>query len=323
MKDTNVLVLHNIPLETSQKDIRIYLEGRLLAVAKLFGLESWPTGEAIAELVTRSSELFIFAATAANFIEDPNTSDPTHQLGIIMSTTYIASPKSSPYLHLDALYLTVLREAFPDISEHQRERLRTVLGSIVLLLDPLESYSLEALFELRENTVCSTLLQLHSIAIVPKPGCGSVRLIHPSFHDFLVDSDRCDDTNFAVNAQLQHASLAERCLRVLDKLVPDICKIGDRSLYNQEVDDLASRITTSIPAHMQYACRHWASHLVKGDIDDKMLALLLRFCSTQLLNWLEVMSLLGELGSAITSLQSAHAAVKVRYPNFCARSIDM
>ena len=139
----------------------------------------------------------------------------------------------------------------------------------------------------------------------------------------MVNSDQCDDTNFVVNVQLQHASLVEQCLRVLDKLMLDICKIGGCSLYNQEADDLASWITTKIPAHMQYTCRHWASHLVKDDINDKMLALLLRFCSTQLLNWLEVMSLLGELGSAITSLQSAHAAVKVRYPNFCARSIDI
>jgi len=200
-------------------------------------------------------------------------------------------------------------------------RLQAVLGSIVLLSDALEAESLEGLLGLEEDTVRSTLLHLHSIAIVPGPGRGCVRLIHPSFHDFLVDSSRCDDANFAVNAQLQHALLAERCLRVLDTLVPDICKIGDRSLCNQEVDDLASRIMTHIPAHVQYACRHWASHLVKGHMNDEILALMLGFCLRQFLNWLEVMSLLGELGIAVTALQLAHAAVKVRHLGFCARSV--
>ena len=322
MNDTNILVLHNIPPEISQKDIRVYLEERLSLVAQYFGFRSWPSSDELARLVEKSSGLFIFAATAANFIEDRNASQPRRQLGIVLATAYITSSATSPHRHLDALYLAVLREAFPDIGEDHRTRLREVLGSIVLLSDLLEAESLEALLGLEEDTVRSTLLHLHSIAVVPEPGRGSVRLIHPSLHDFLVDGDRCDDANFAVNAQLQHALLAERCLRVLDTLVPDICKIGDRSLGNQEIDDLGGRIATRIPAHVQYACRHWASHLAKGRMNDEILALLLGFCARQFLNWLEVMSLLDSLGGAITALESAHAAVKVRYPGFCARSIN-
>jgi len=43
-----------------------------------------------------------------------------------------------------------------------------------------------------------------------------------------------------------------------------------------------------------------------------MLDLLLKFCLEQLLNWLGVMSLLGELDGAITALQSARRMVEVR-----------
>src|SRR5882762_1785786 len=105
MKDTNALVLHNIPLDISQKDIRIYLTGRLSAIARSFGLGPWPTDEAIAQLVERSNELFIFAATIANFIEDQNASDPVDQLEIVMIKTHIESPVTSPHRQLDALYL--------------------------------------------------------------------------------------------------------------------------------------------------------------------------------------------------------------------------
>jgi hypothetical protein len=197
-----------------------------------------------------------------------------------------------------------------------------VLGAIVLLFDPLGPDSLESLLGLEQNTVHSTLLHLHSIAIVSDTGDGSVRLIHPSFHDFLIDTDRCDDVNFAVNARPHHTLLAENCLRVLQTLSSDICEIGDPSIYNQQVVNLSSRIATHIPVHVRYACRHWASHLLRGDIHDTILDLLLIFCSSQLLNWLEVMSLLGALDIAMTALQSTHRAVKVRHLHFSVRSFN-
>ena len=312
LNETRALVLHNIPLDISQKDIRIYLHHRLSVIARSFGLESWPEIDARDRLVEKSGGLFIFAATAANFVEDPNDSNPIQQLKTVLSATYIASTETSPHRHLDMLYLTVLREAFPKISAAHRVRLGNVLGAIVLVFDPLEPESLEALLGLEERTVRLTLHRLHSIASVPDAGGGPVRLIHPSFHDFLVDGDRCDDGNFVVNGRDRHTWLAERCLRVLQTLSADMCKIGDASVYNQEVSDLAARIATLIPAHVQYACRHWASHLSSGDVHDGMLDLLLKFCLEQLLNWLGVMSLLGELDSTITALQSARRMVEVR-----------
>src|SRR5258705_6835708 len=68
MKDTNALVLHSIPLDISQKDIRIYLQDRLWHTAQCFGLASWPAGDGLDRLIERSRGLFIFAATVANFI---------------------------------------------------------------------------------------------------------------------------------------------------------------------------------------------------------------------------------------------------------------
>src|SRR5713101_2213331 len=42
MKDTNALVLHSIPSDISQKDIRVYLEDRLSRIARSLKLRSWP-----------------------------------------------------------------------------------------------------------------------------------------------------------------------------------------------------------------------------------------------------------------------------------------
>ena len=313
MKETGRLILHNIPSNISETDIRIYLEAQLSDIAQSFSLpSSWPVNEDVVRLVKQSAGLFIFAATASKFIADRGAHDPKQQLTILMSTTYVASGNASPHRELDSLYLRVLHEAFPNISGGQRARLKTILGTVILLFDPLDPEGLEALLDLDEGTVRMTLCSLHSIIIVPEVGDGSVRLIHPSVHDFLVDDDRCSDRNFAVRPQLQHTLLAQHCLRVLQDLSQDMCKIMNPSICNQEVTDLPARIATYIPAHVQYACRYWASHLSSGDIHDTMLDLLLQFCSKQLVNWVSVMSLLGELNGTITALQLARRKVQVR-----------
>ena len=323
MKDTSALILHSIPSDISEKDIRVYLQKRLSRIARSFSLpSSWPSEEDWRKLVEESRGLFIYAATAANFIGDRIAGNPKRQLAILMSDAHAMYNKVSPHWQLDMLYLQVLHEAFPSISGEQRTRLKTVQGTLALLFDPLDPESLDALLDLEESTVRLTLSNLHSIAIVPDAGGGPVQLIHPSFHDFIIDVDRCNDVNFVVNVQLQHTLLAEQALRVLQTLSPDMCKIEDPSLYNQEIVDLPLRIATRIPAHVQYACRHWASHLSSGGIHNTILDFLLSFCSNQLLNWLEVMSILGELEGAINALQSAHEAVKVRNIDFSARSVN-
>ena len=137
MKDTSALILHSIPSDISEKDIRVYLGQRLSRTARFCGLKSWPSIEAMAQLVEQSSGLFIYAATVANFVER-KARNPKRQLEIVLSAKSAVSTSDSPHHSLDALYLTVLREAFPEISEDQRGNLGTVLGTVVLLFDRLE-----------------------------------------------------------------------------------------------------------------------------------------------------------------------------------------
>src|SRR6266404_9086768 len=51
MIDTSTLVLHNIPLDISQKDIRVYLENRLTRIPRPPKLKAWPPSEALAKLI--------------------------------------------------------------------------------------------------------------------------------------------------------------------------------------------------------------------------------------------------------------------------------
>jgi hypothetical protein len=310
---TQRLILHEVELDVVQNDIDRYLSSRLASTAVSYRLnDDWPAIEDTRALARLSFGLFIFAATSVKFIEDRNYSDPRGQLaGLLRNTPTVPEP-SSPHHHLDQLYTQVLTHAFPSISSRHSGRLKMVLGTIVLLRDPLSPPTLEKLLGLAPSTVREILLHLHSVVIVPEVDDLAIRLLHPSFFDFITNPSRCRNPRFVVNLEAQHTLLARVCLEVMKGLREDICGINDPSILNSEVDDLSTRIVTNIPSHLRYACRHWAWHLENSMFSDAVLYLVKEFCSTKLFYWLEVCSLLGEVRSALLSLITAQKTISVR-----------
>jgi NACHT domain len=309
------VVLHEIALGVVQHDIELYLAVNLDQTRSSYDLEKpWPSVEDIRALAQLSSGLFIFAATSVKFIEDRNHSNPKHQLaGLLRNTTRTASSSSSPYHYLDQLYTQVLFRVFPKLSPDLSGRLKMVLGTIVILRDPLSPPAIEQLLGLQPKSVRMTLTHLHSLIIVPEDDTGVIRLLHPSFFDFITNATRCLDARFVVNTTRQHTLLAHACLVAMCDLRKDICGIQDASRLNSDVGDLPSRIMTHIPFHVQYACRHWALHLANGIISDGLLDLLRKFCSKCLLYWVEVCSLLGELRGALVGLDAVQKSLAVRH----------
>jgi hypothetical protein len=311
---TQRLILHEVKLDVVQKDIKHYLMSELGLTRKVYDLEeTWPPSKDVHELTLLSSGLFIFAATSVKFIGDRNYSNPERQLTSLLHNVSTVVEQSSPHHHLDQLYTQVLGHAFPNISPFLSGQLKTVLGSLVLLQNPLSSPELELFLDLKPRTVRQTLRRLHSIVIVPEDDDHVIRLLHPSFFDFVTNSTRCMDPNFTVDARVQHTMLARACLHVMKELRRDICGIKDPCILNSEVEDLQTRIRMHVPPHLQYACRHWAWHLSNCMVSD-ILSPLKEFCSQYLLYWVEVCSLLGELRSALVTLAAAQQALAVRCP---------
>lgn len=73
---------------------------------------------------------------------------------------------------------------------------------------------------------------------------------------------------------------------------------------NSEITDLPSRLNWYLPIALQYACRYWASHLIKSTELDSAIALLANFCNHGLHFWIKVCSLLGILRDALISLEA-------------------
>jgi hypothetical protein len=86
----------------------------------------------------------------------------------------------------------------------------------------------------------------------------------------------------------------------------DICKIEDYSLLNSEVGDLQSRLNGHLSAELRYACKYWIVYLIDSlEPDESLRSELRAFCSERLLQWIEALSLLKALPSALSGLPQA------------------
>ncbi|KAI0658895.1 hypothetical protein C8Q70DRAFT_875350, partial [Cubamyces menziesii] len=320
-ENTHRLALNKIPEELTKRDITVFLRSRLAAIGKDFDLgASWPAPQRLENLVGLSELLFIFAALAARYIEDQAEMDPEGRLTSLLSTGNAVATKggstTSPFPILDALYIQVLDAAARKLGAILKSQLKLVLGTIVLAEQRLSPTTLDVLLGLSSGTVRRVLLVLSAILIIPdrKDDTTPIGIIHLSFPNFLVDPTRCTDQSFLVRPRIQHSHIASRCLATMKALKYNILGLEivsehDRVL-NSEITDLPARLSRNIPAALEYACRYWTRHLCEAEVCEDLLTALEEFCTCHILHWLEALSLLGCVDSAVEDLQLVQTCLK-------------
>lgn len=310
----STVVLHNIEDSIVRHDIEMYVGNGLSRVYETLGLASpinWPDRHQIDSLVDNCGKLFVYASTALRFIGDRRALNPAKRLGILLSNQASASSKSQPYANLDQLYLGVLQSAVSDDSdEEELNRIRTVIGIIVLLQDPLPIGVLSDLIEMEKEDISITLYHLHSLIIVPSPENPDIppRFFHPSLPDFMTRSDRCTDPRFVVDVVQEEAYLCRRCLEVMiGNLHYNMIGIVDECSQNVEITDLRETLVTKLDPMLRYACKYWMTHLTNtkhGEV--QVVEKLQIFARYHLLHWFEAMSLLESTTTLVSSMRTAH-----------------
>jgi hypothetical protein len=302
------VALHDIEKSIVQSDIHHYLQYSFAELAHNRKLAPpFPPVRDLEELVRRAGSLFVYAATVAKWI----SAEPLLRLQQVLEK----NKDEEPYQHkfLDGMYSEVLSEAAKTSSnpEKHERALKNVISTVVLLQEPVRVSALAILAGAKDRT--DGLLALLS-AVLLVDETAPVRLFHPSFPEFVLSAERCRDERFLVGASEGHLHLAARCLDVMNMhLKENICNITDPSLLNNEVHLLQHTLDRVAPAELRYACKYWHTHLRLADVTTSGLVDGLNtFCTTHLLHWLELLSLLNELPTAQTGMPLLLAYLRVR-----------
>ncbi|KAH6986679.1 vegetative incompatibility protein HET-E-1 [Ilyonectria destructans] len=312
------LVLHEIPPGIIEDDISTFFSHELTKIKIEYNssvLEDrhlpldWPGKANVQLLVKRAIPLFIFAATICRFISDRNFGDPNAQLKEVLQFQ-----RQGQMSQLSATYLPILNRLVDGMENRQRdhliERFRHIVGSIVVLGNPLPISALGRLLNTQKETVHAQMDLLHSVLSIPSSEQSPVRMLHLSFRDFLVDPEECGNHPFWVDKKQAHNQLAMCCLTIMNEsLETDICKLRQPGTDRGSISP--QEIGSYILPEVQYACLYWVYHIQQADIcvdDDRPVY---DFLLQHFLHWLEVLSLISKASESLTIIKDLQAVSKV------------
>ena len=280
------LVLHNVSPSVVNQDISTFYRHKL----KDLGFsEPWPSESDMIRLVERAGGLFIWAATACRFI-GRDWRLARRRLSQILNRD---DAKKGPEEELNQIYTKILLQSVSDeYDKKEREQLfgtfRDIVGSIVILADPLPTAVLARLLGKPQEEVDQTLNDLYSVLNVPKNQDSAIRSIHPSFHDFLLNKERCKDPRLWVDECQTHYDVFVDCVELMSKVLKrDLCNQRQHGARAAEVEE--KELKERLPLELRYACRHWVKHLQRSRrvlADDGRVH---PFLKAHLLHWLEAL----------------------------------
>ena len=314
-------ILHEIPKPVITHDISVFLRSEFAAIRDNYNLSppttmglplDWPYEPNLRALIVMAVPLFIFAATMCRFIGETDWDwDPVEKLSKVL--------RYQSFGHLsqfEKTYLPVLDQIMKgDITESEKQNraqeFRDIVGSIVILFEPLSKTSLAVLLDLKKSDIERKLHVLHSVLRVPDNPEIPVRLFHLSFRDFLIDPER-KRSHFWIDESKTHKKIAFQCLDLLSKpgcLKENICSLKPGSLRT-DIDDRF--LEQCLPAEMQYACRFWVHHLEQGKCVISDASPVRDFLDQRFLYWIEALSLIGRVNESINMIAKLKRLLEVK-----------
>lgn len=249
----------------------------------------WPGGDKIDALTERAAGLFVWASTACLYIQ---SHAPGRRLNELI-TQQSVDTSSQPFANLDRLYKAGLQSAGRWADPLFRSDCCAILGTILCARIPLTCSMINSLLPLDQPCLQSIS---HLGCVLRWSETESIRILHPSFHDYL--SSRCRSEPWFIDLDQHNEKLAVHCIKLLDSehgLRENICNLTLPHPVQNE----------TLPEAMSYACKFWIEHIcliskAENDVGD----LIYEFLGRHLLHWIEALAILKRHDITIRSLQS-------------------
>ena len=291
-------------------DIEYYLQHELERISKAAGLEkTWPATQIkrdASALASKAGGLFQWAWLLSSLLA--NRVQPRDVVARVLDV----KTSSTPEVNLDVLYTESLNIALPEIANDVNlgPLYHQVVGTVLAAKQPLTLSGISSLLKTdsddARNAIQALLVNLGSVLILHRTRDGAlvVRIGHPSFREYVTSKERCPPTWF-VDPYQASVQLGSRCFSMMaTALKRDICRMRSLSATNKDISP--GTIYQHIVSGLQYACMHAFTHIERNDGNLRMLE---TFLMEKLLEWLEAMTLMGSLDTAVELMQHALAVL--------------
>jgi hypothetical protein len=306
---TDVFVLHEVESSQVNSDIQLFLKHKFSELAShQHGLDDWLTKEQLDLLCEQAVGLFVYAVATIKSVGSVNNGPKKHP-DLLQSPEHSSHEGKTKFKvnpTLDLLYMSILQGAFGDDDPEDDPKIRSVLGAVVLAINPLSPSTIATFLDIDVEEVFPLLSSLHSLLIFQEDVDHPVKPFHKSFPDFIVDPIRCTNPRFHISPPDHHSELLIGCLMLMNqRLEKNMCKIPD-AVTNSEAEDLQERTEQYIDHGLQYACTSWHKHLGDTPVHSlKIASMLHQFLEEKFIFWLEVLSVLGTARVAVDALEVA------------------
>ncbi|EGO02894.1 hypothetical protein SERLA73DRAFT_47817, partial [Serpula lacrymans var. lacrymans S7.3] len=166
--------------------------------------EPWPSSEVLDTLVKEASGSYIYSSTFVDFVS---------RAGGMPHRKLLDALKAHG---LDDLYSQVFSNAlYPDGVPGNMVDLMQIMGTLLLLEDPLPIKHLASLLNISSRRLVEIFLSIQSILLIPESDDDLVQLVHTSLKDFLLAPARSG--NYFINPPTRHLSIAINCLNIIER----------------------------------------------------------------------------------------------------------
>lgn len=303
-------VLHNIERSVVNQDLRLYYRDQFANIKiGIFLDDDLLSEKMIDRLVERSHGLFIHAATVCRFVRDGHYL-AIERLGKLTTSDKGSEGKASDAeQELDKMYKTILEYSFVSVTkrldtrevEKVQQLFQRIIGTIIVTFDVLSSENLALLLNETTESVMMVLSALHSVIDVPDDHQKPIRILHPSFRDFMLNPKRCIIGPYVIAADKLHGFLATRCFDILmSQLRRNPINLTRPGSKARDIPD--ELVDKCIPIPLQYSSRYWIHHILKSGATFKADMTLLEFLQSKYLFWVECLSWTGQLSQGIEAI---------------------